>query len=96
MFGLSDTIVENASAVKCLMALRSIARRYAASRVAEQVLDVGGERRIGVDIVLELVRGDTEFDRKPEDVDQFLTKCAPRMRSVALSTIIFDHVTVSA
>ena len=60
MLGLSDTIIENACAVKCLMALRSIARRYAASRVAEHVLDVGGERRIGVDIVLELVRVDAE------------------------------------
>jgi len=65
---LSLTIVENMRAVKCLKALGSIARRYAVSRVAEHLLDVGRKRRTGVDIVLELTRGDAEVDRKSERV----------------------------
>jgi hypothetical protein len=95
MLGLGDTIVENVRAVKCLIALGSIARRYAASRVAEHVLDVGRKRRIGVDVILELVRGDAELDGKSEDVDQLLAFVPDKM-CADLSTMIFDQATVSA
>src|SRR5690348_5782603 len=54
--GSCDTIVENPGMVKCLVALGSIAQRYVVSR--KHVLDVGGKGRIGVDLLLELTRGD--------------------------------------
>src|SRR5271168_1577739 len=81
MLGLGDTIVENVRAVKCLIALGSIARRYAASHAAEHVLDVGRKRWISVDVVLELVRGNAELDRKSEDVDQLLAFMTDKMRA---------------
>jgi hypothetical protein len=78
---LSVTIVENPCAVKCLIALGWIAWRYAASHVSEHVLDVGRKRWIGVDVVLELMRGDAELDRKSEGVDQLLAFMTDKMRA---------------
>jgi hypothetical protein len=70
----------------------------AALCVSEHVLDVGGERRIGVDVVHELARGDAEPDRGAEDVDRFLAGMLDDtpMRSLLRSTMIFDQATVSA
>src|SRR4051812_25569950 len=52
----------------------------AALCVREHMLDVGRERRIGVDVVLELARGDAEPDRQAEDVDQLLAGMSDHMR----------------
>src|SRR5260221_11959100 len=77
--GLDDTIVEISCVRKCLSALVLIAPRYAASR--EHVLDVGGEGRIGVDLLLQLARGDAELDGEAKDVDQLLALMADEMRA---------------
>ena len=47
----------------------------------KHVLDIGGKRRIGVDVLLELVRGDAELDREPEYVDQLLTLMPDKVRA---------------
>src|SRR5258708_4536503 len=71
--------------MKCRLALDSIAQRYPrgapASAMPEHVGDVGRERRIGVDIVLELACGDAEFHREAEHIDQLLTGVSDEMRA---------------
>ena len=54
------------------MALGSIAVRYSCSGVSQHVLDVGRERRIGINILADLRRRDAEAHRKPEDIDRLL------------------------
>src|SRR4051794_25648962 len=64
--------MEDSRERKCLLALVSIATGYAASRMPEHMLDVGGKCRIGVDLLPELARSNAELDREPEDVDELL------------------------
>ena len=49
--------------------------------VAEHVLDVGGKRRIGVDIFPDLARGDAKAHRQAEDIDQLLPGMPDEMRA---------------
>ncbi len=72
-------MIEFSRARKCLLALVSIAAGYAASRMPEHVLDVGGEGRIGIGLLPELARGDAAPDREPEDVDKLLALMADEM-----------------
>src|SRR5258708_11233534 len=50
-----------------------------ASAVPDHVLDVGGKRRVGVDIVPYLARSDAKAHGEAEDVDQFLAGMADEM-----------------
>jgi hypothetical protein len=61
---------------------------------SEHVFDVGGKRRIGVDIVPKLARGDAELDRESEDVDEFLTGMADEMRAEDAVACAFDGRTI--
>ncbi len=65
------------------MAFESIAQRYVelSSRAADHVRDIGGKRRIGIDIVPDLAGGDAEAHRQPEDVDKFLAGMPDKMRA---------------
>src|SRR6266404_9049574 len=77
-----SNIVEITKLRKCRLALESIAQRYARDPTASQhVLDVGGKRRVGVDGVLGLGRGDAKAHRQPEDIDKFLTGVPDEMRA---------------
>jgi hypothetical protein len=70
--GYVITIIEIADTRKCRLAFDSIAPRYARSRVPEHVSDVGGKRRIGVDIVPDLAGHDAEPHRQSKNIDQLL------------------------
>src|SRR5665213_1810145 len=74
------TIVEIMRSRKCLLALESIARRYAMP-ASQHVLDVGRKRRVGVDVVLDLAGGDAKAHRQSENVDQLLAGVSDEMRA---------------
>src|SRR6266446_4723676 len=79
---MSVTIVEIIHPRKCPLAFDSIALRYAARWAASQhVLDVGGKRRVGVDVILDLAGGDAKAHCKPEDVDELLAGMPNEMRA---------------
>jgi len=68
---------------KCRLALKSIADCYRApsSCMGKHVPDVGGKCRIGVDVIFQLARCNAELDREAEDIDQFLSVVADKMRA---------------
>jgi hypothetical protein len=49
--------------------------------MGEHVLDVGGKCRIGVDVIFQLARCNAELDGEAEDIDQFLSVVAHKMRA---------------
>src|SRR5436309_577935 len=98
-----DTFSKIAVLRKCRLALESIAPRYAlvaVSGMSKHVSDVGGERRVGVDILPDLAGGDAKAHRQPKDVHEFLAGVAHEMRAEnAIGRLVDDdlrHATVSA
>ena len=49
--------------------------------MSEHVLDVGGKRRIGVDIVPDLARREAKAHREAKEVDQLLAGVPDEMRA---------------
>ena len=78
--GYVITIREIIGGMKCRLAFESIAPRYAPIR-PEHVLDVGGKRRIGVDVVADLRGREAKAHREAEQVDQFLAGMPDEMRA---------------
>src|SRR3954471_12304 len=56
--------------------LRMTTELAAPSAVPEHVLDVGGKRRIRIDVVADLAGGETKTHRKAEQIDQLLAGMA--------------------
>src|SRR3954467_13649072 len=68
-------------------------RRAMRLAVAEHVLDVGGERRIGVNIFPDLARGDAKAHLQSEDIHQLLAGMPDKMGTEnAVGRLIDDHL----
>ena len=61
--------------------------------VAEHVLDVGGERRIGVNIFPDLAGCDAEAHRQSENIHELLARMPDEMRAEnVVGRLIDDHL----
>ena len=49
--------------------------------MGKHVLDIGGKRGIGVNVILELLRSNAELDGEAEDIDEFLAFMPNKMRA---------------
>ena len=58
--------------------------------VSEHMFDVGRKRRVSVDVLAQLSCSDAEFDRKTEDVDQFLTGMANEVSAQNMFGVLID------
>ena len=59
--------------------------------MTEHMLDIGSERRIGVDVLAKLARADAELHGKAEDVYKLVTGVSDEMRSENMVAIaIFE------